>query len=126
MKKFFLFLAAFALASPLFADVGGAMKQQNITQTVLMVVIAVGFFYFILWRPESKRRKKMQTLRDQLKKGDQVTAMGIVGSVVKINEKTVILSMVDGAKIEMLRAAITEVHPAMEKATQEAKSSSAT
>lgn len=80
-------------------------------QTFIMIGIALVFFYFILWRPEQKRRKAGEAMRSSLKKGDRVTAMGIVGRVDKINDQTVILKMIDGAKIEMLKAAITEVQP---------------
>ena len=85
-------------------------RQQNLVQTLIMIGLALVFFYFILWRPEQKRRKKMEKQRSQLQKGDRVTAMGIVGTVSKIQDKTVILKMVDDAKIEVLKGAITEVH----------------
>lgn len=86
--------------------------NQGLMQTVLMVGIAIAFFYLILWRPEQKRRKQMEQQRSSMKKGDRATAMGIIGIVSKVNEQTVILRMVDGAKIEVLKAAITDVVPA--------------
>ncbi len=86
-----------------------AMRDQNLWQTLMMLGVAVVFFYFILWRPEKKRRKAMETKRSSLKQGDQVTAMGIIGEVSKIEDNAVILSMVDGNKIKVLKAAITEV-----------------
>lgn len=81
----------------------------SLTQTFVMIGIAVVFFYFILWRPEQKRRKEAEQMRNSLKKGDRVTAMGIVGTVDRIQDHTIIIKMVDGAKIEMLKAAITDV-----------------
>ena len=72
------------------------------------------FFYFILWRPEQKRRKASEQMRSSLKKGDRVTAMGIIGKVDRIQEQTVVLRMIDGAKIEVLKAAITDVQPGAE------------
>lgn len=83
--------------------------QGGIWQTLIMVAVAMLFFYFILWRPEQKRRKAMEEQRNALKKGDRVVAMGIVGTVLRIQENTVILRMVDGAKIEVLKAAINDV-----------------
>lgn len=54
----------------------------------------------------------MEQQRGAMKKGDQVTAMGIVGTVDKIKDKTIVLKMVDGSsKIEVLKQAITEVIP---------------
>ena len=90
------------------------------TQTLVMIGIALVFFYFILWRPEQKRRKAAEQMRNSLKKGDRVTAMGIVGKVDRIQEQTIVLRMIDGAKIEMLKAAITEVQPGSESGSEEA------
>lgn len=84
-------------------------------QPLFMIGIAMLFFYFILLRPEQKRRKEMETKRSALRKGDRVTAMGIIGTVSKITENTVVLKMVDGTKIEFVKAAITEVLPGNEE-----------
>jgi len=111
-----VFLFCF-LATGLFADsANNAMpsRDQGLWQTVIMVGIALMFFYFILWRPEQKRRKEADQKRDALKKGDKVTAMWIICTVSKVQEHTVIVKMVDGAKIEFLKAAISDVIPASE------------
>ncbi len=84
-------------------------QDQSLYPTLTMVAIALAFFYFILWRPEQKRRKAQDNLRNSLKKGDKVNAMGILGTVSKVNENTVVVEMVDGSKIEFVKAAITEV-----------------
>lgn len=110
--SFMLFLMFVTTQNPLFAEGDGSSPQQGFVQTLIMIAIAVLFFYIILWRPEQKRRKAMEEQRQNLKKGDRVTAMGIVGTVDKIEKYTVILKMVDGNKIEVLSAAITDVtHP---------------
>lgn len=121
MNKFFAFCltlpALLFSALPLFAD-GAAeapARENNFMQTLIMIGIALVFFYFILWRPEQKRRKAMEKQRSSLKKGDRVTAMGIVGSVDKVQDATVILKMVDGAKIEVLKGAITDVQSSEEE-----------
>lgn len=94
-----------------FAQDGAPAAQNSPYSMLMMLGLAVVFFYFILWRPEQKRRKAAEQMRSSLKKGDKVTAMGIIGTVVKIDDQTIVLRMVDGAKIEMLKAAITEVQP---------------
>ncbi|MBM3191391.1 MAG: preprotein translocase subunit YajC [Chlamydiae bacterium] len=113
MKKLsfiFIGLLSFLTSSVLFADEAStAAPQQNYMQTIIMLVAAVLFFYFILLRPEQKRRKKLEQQRNSMQKGSRVTAMGIIGTVDKIEEKTVILKMVDGSKIEVVKGAITEV-----------------
>jgi len=89
--------------------------NQGFSQMLVIFAIAIIFFYFIMWRPEQKRRKEMDDLRSKLKKGDRVNAMGIIGTVSRVNENTVILRMVDGAKIEVVKTAISEVTPGNEE-----------
>lgn len=111
MKKWMTMAGALA-ALPLMAEEVPPMPQdQGFTQMLTLFTIAMVFFYFILYRPEQKRRKAVEDMRNQMKKGSRVTAVGIVGTVNKVNENTVILNMVDGSKIEVLKAAITEVFP---------------
>lgn len=113
MKKALFFVAALLAGVPLFAQQTEetARSPGSFWQTLMMIAIAIIFFYFILWRPEQKRRKEMEKKRGSMKKGDQITAMGIVGTIDKIKEQTVIVKMVDGSKIEFLKGAISEVRP---------------
>jgi preprotein translocase subunit YajC len=112
MKKLIVLFGSF-FALPLFADeaVAAPSAQGSYMQTIIMIGVALVFFYFILWRPEQKRRKKAEALRSSLKKGDRVTAMGIIGTVARITDTTVILKMCDGAKVEFLKGAISDVQP---------------
>ena len=117
MKKFYasaLGLASLFFSTPMFAEVAqetAKPKQQNYLQTIIMLGAAVIFFYFILLRPEQKRRKKLEKQRSSMQVGAKVTAMGIIGTVDKIEEKTVILEMIDGSKIEVIKQAVTDVVP---------------
>ncbi len=113
----FFTLIALLTSLNLFAQEAEASpaKDQGFTQTLVMVAIALVFFYLILWRPEQKRRKAQDTLRSSLKKGDRVTAMGMIGTVSSVKEQTVIVRMVDGSKIEFVKAAISEILPGSEE-----------
>ena len=116
MKKLLAVLTILLFTSQtLFAQEGAPPKEQGFTQTLIMIGIAIVFFYFILWRPEQKRRKTMEKQRNSLKKGDRVTAMGIIGTVVKIQENTLILKMYDGSKIEVVKGSVTDVQPCSEE-----------
>ena len=110
----FLFLTTLLSTATLFAD-EAAPAGGGMTQMLMIIAISIAFFYFILWRPEQKRRKAAEQMRSSLKKGDRVTAMGILGKVDRIQEQTVVLKMIDGSKIEVLKAAITDVQPASEE-----------
>lgn len=104
-------------------DNGDALppRDQGLWQTLTMVAMALIFFYFILWRPEQKRRKAMDDQRNAMKKGDKVTAMGIVGTVIRVEDQTVILKMYDGSKIQVLKGAINEVFPGTDEDVKKAE-----
>lgn len=108
----------FFLHSGLFAEGEEAVAppaDQSLWQTLMMIGIAFAFFYVILWRPEQKRKKAMEEQRGALKKGDRVAAMGIIGTVVRVGEQTVIVKMYEGAKLEFYKAAITDILPDVEE-----------
>lgn len=105
-----LFTIALLPASLCAQDAPAASPPQEyaFTQTLVMVALALLFFYFILWRPEQKRRKTMDALRTSMKKGDRVVAVGIVGTISKIKDDTVVIHTGE-SEIEVLKAAINEV-----------------
>jgi preprotein translocase subunit YajC len=118
MKKLTtFFIAIFSVFSMnvLFAEEAQVetAKQGNYMQTFVMIAVFLLIFYFVLMRPEQKRKKRMQAQRDSIKTGDRVTAMGIIGTVAEVKENTLVLKMIDGAKVEFLKAAITDVQSPM-------------
>ena len=64
--------------------------------TVIMLVLMIAIFYFMLIRPENKRKKQAQNMRDSLKKGDMITTIGgIVGKIVMVNPNTIVIETSD-------------------------------
>lgn len=118
MKKLYSLAPALLSAMPLLADGGAAAPENNLMRTISFFGIVLAFFYLILWRPEQKRRKKMKNLREDLKPGDKITAMGIIGEIAEVKDNSIVVK-VDGAKIEMLKAAISEIHQPAEQAVKE-------
>jgi preprotein translocase subunit YajC len=60
-----------------------------ITQLIITFGPAVLFFWFLIWRPQQKQRKKHDEALRSLKRGDEiVTAGGIVGEVIHIKESS--------------------------------------
>ncbi len=79
--------------------------------TIFMIVLMIGIFYFILIRPQQKKVKKHQNMINNLSKGDEVvTEGGIYGSVVGLRENVVVLRIAsvknEDVKIEVSRARI--------------------
>jgi preprotein translocase subunit YajC len=121
---FFLTTLSLILSNHLFAEGENAPPpDQSFWQTIIMIGIALLFFYIILWRPEQKRRKALEEQRSALKKGDRVAAMGILGTVVRVGDQTVILKMYDGTKLEFYKAAITDILPETDESDKKAETS---
>ena len=60
--------------------------------TVIMLVLMIAIFYFMLIRPENKRKKEAEQMRGAVKKGDKiVTIGGIVGVVVDVKESRIVV-----------------------------------
>ncbi len=131
MKKIFYWAAGLSITlfttGLLYAQESGAApeKSQHFMQTLIMIGIALVFFYFILWRPEQKRRKKAEKQRNSLKQGDRATAMGIIGTVHRVKENSVILKTCDDTKIEVHKAAISDVKSPGEAEEKEVSSKKA-
>lgn len=81
---------------------------NNLPQTLITACVIMLLFYFLLLRPEQKRRKHLENQRAALKKGDQISAFGIIGNIESIKSDTVIIKTAD-SKIEVAKQSITEV-----------------
>ena len=68
--------------------------------------------YFLMIRPENKRRKTHQEMLASLDLGNEVvTAGGILGKVSKINDQYIELSIADNTKIKVQKTSISTVLP---------------
>jgi len=77
-----------------------------------MIVAIFVLFYFMLIRPQSKRAKQHKDLVSNLKKGDEIiTAGGMLGKVVSLDEQYIKLSVSQGAEIVLQKSSVTTVLP---------------
>ena len=97
---------------------GGGM-----TSTIIMLVAMVAVFYFMLIRPENKRKKEAEQLRSALKVGDKITTIGgIVGVVVNVkDDKFVIETSADQVRIEFQKWALSTNDSAAAAAKEQAQ-----
>ena len=81
------------------------------TYTIVMIVVLVAMMYFMMIRPENKRKKKAQEMRDSLKKGDIVTSIGgIVGKIVAVQKDTIVIETSDDrVRVELTKWAVSSV-----------------
>ena len=90
-------------------DAAAATGGSSMFTTIFMLVAMVGVFYFMMIRPENKRKKEAEQMRNALKVGDQVTTIGgIVGTVVNVkDDKFVIETSADQVRIEFQKWALS-------------------
>ena len=76
--------------------------------TIMMIVLMIAIFYFLMIRPENKRKKQAEEMRNSLKKGDWLTTIGgVYGRVVSITDRTVVIeTSEDRVRVEFLKSAI--------------------
>ena len=89
----------------------------------LPMIIILVVFYFILIRPENKRKKEAEQMRNSLKVGDDITTIGgIVGTVVSVkDDKFVIETSADQVRIELAKWALSTNDSAAARAQEEAQ-----
>ena len=77
--------------------------------SIVMLVVMIALFYFLMIRPENKRKKAAQEMRDALKKGDNITTIGgLKGKVVAIMDETVVFeTSEDRVRIEIAKWGIS-------------------
>ena len=84
----------------------GDFFATNSMTFIWMLLIFVVFWLFII-RPKQKQMKKENEFRNNLKKGDKViTAGGIHGKIIGIQDKTVFLECDDVKKIKIEKSMI--------------------
>ncbi len=100
-----------------------AQQAGGLLSMVPMLLIMVGVFYFMIIRPENKRKKEAEQLRSGVKNGDKiVTIGGITGKVVDVKEdKFVIETGADQVRIEFAKWALSTNETAAEAAKEAAK-----
>ena len=83
---------------------------------ILMYVVIFGvFFYFVMYRPQKKEQKKMNTMLSSLEIGDSIlTSSGFYGVVIDITDDTVIVEFGNNknCRIPMQKTAISQVEKA--------------
>jgi preprotein translocase subunit YajC len=85
---------------------GGSLLTMLLPFAFIILIM-----YFLVMRPESKRKKQAEEMRNNLKKGDWITTIGgIYGRVVAITDRTVVIeTSEDRVRVEFLKSAIGNV-----------------
>jgi len=77
---------------------------------IIMLVLLFAAMYFLMIRPQQKRRRAMESMQSSIGQGDEViTIGGLYGTVIAIDDETVTLEVAPGVTNRLARGAISRV-----------------
>ncbi|MCI8757539.1 MAG: preprotein translocase subunit YajC [Oscillospiraceae bacterium] len=93
---------------PLFYTATGAEGSAGLG-IFLPLILMLAMLYFLMIRPESKRKKQAEEMRSSLKKGDQITTIGgIVGKIVQVTDENIVIETSDDrVRMELTKWAVS-------------------
>ena len=91
--------------------------------SIILLVAMIAVFYFLIIRPENKRKKQAENMRNSLKKGERITTIGgLVGRIVQVNDATVVFeTSEDRVRIEVAKWGIQSAESMEQAAAPKAK-----
>lgn len=96
----------------LLAAAAGAAAAPPAWINFLPIIGMIAIFWFLIIRPQMKRQKEHQQKVAAMKKGDQVvTAGGLVGKVVKVDDVYVELDLGTNVRVKAIKATIGDIIP---------------
>ena len=99
--------------------------MDQMTSTILMLVVMFALMYFLMIRPENKRKKQAEEMRNSLKKGETITTIGgIVGKIVRVGDENIVIeTSEDRVRVELAKWAVSTTNAAApeKKAEKEAE-----
>lgn len=84
--------------------------SPGMVASFLPIILIIGIFYLLIYRPMRRRQKNLETMISNLKNGDKViTSGGLYGTVAGIRESSIMLKVGDQVKIEVAKSAIASM-----------------
>lgn len=100
-------------ATPAFAQTAGAAaggSPQDMIMQFLPLIGMIVLFYFLMIRPQQQRAKQHQAMLAALKRNDTVVlSSGMIGKVVRVEDKEVGLEIATGVTVKVVKGMIAEV-----------------
>jgi preprotein translocase subunit YajC len=99
------------------ASGSGSASGSGGVGMIIMLVAMFGIMYFMMIRPQKKKQKEEQAMRDNVQIGDEITTIGgIVGRVVTVKDDSLIIETgADRNKMKVMRWAVGTNNTANEK-----------
>ena len=90
---------------------GATGGSDPITMFLPLIMIAF-IFYFMIFRPQQKQRKEREAKLSKMEKGDKIiTGSGIHGSIISIDDGTILVQVAEGVRLKFEKAAIVTIIP---------------
>lgn len=100
-------------ATPAYAQAAGgaaAGGPEAMLIQFLPLIALVVLFYFLMIRPQQKRMKQHQQMLSNLKRGDTVVlSSGMIGKIVRVEDKEVGLEIAPGVTAKVVKTMIADV-----------------
>ncbi|EON92350.1 preprotein translocase subunit YajC [Marinobacter lipolyticus SM19] len=113
MKSIKLLVAALVALMPSLAlaqDPGA--QGMGVMGQVIFFAGFILIFYFLIWRPQSKRAKEHKNLMSGLNKGDEVvTSGGVAGRITKVTDDFIVVEVADNVEIKVQKVAVAAALP---------------
>ncbi|QDH35329.1 preprotein translocase subunit YajC [Porphyrobacter sp. YT40] len=94
------------------AGAGAPSGASFLLSNVVPIVGMVAIFWFLIIRPQMKQQKEHRAKIAAVKKGDQVvTAGGLVGKVVKVDDVYVELDLGTNVRVKAIKATLGDIIP---------------
>ncbi|SPL69953.1 preprotein translocase subunit YajC [Acinetobacter stercoris] len=89
-----------------------AQQGPSMMANILMIVVFVAIFYFLIWRPQSKRAKEHRNLIESIGVGSEVVfAGGLMGRITKIEGEFAVVELNKGNVVKIQRASVISILP---------------
>ena len=99
------------IPSAMAAEAGAAGGSPLPLDLFIIVAFAL-VFYFIVWRPQSKRAKEHRDLISSLNKGDEiVTNGGVLGKITKVDEQFLVVEVAENVELKLQKGAVAAALP---------------
>ena len=103
------------------ADVVAAEPGNPLMSTIIMIAIFGALMYFMLYRPQKKQQKAVESMRSGLRIGDEIsTNGGILGKIIQIKDDFLIIETGnDKTKLKIAKWAVRAVEHREEEDDEE-------
>ncbi len=108
----FIALVMAAAGAPAASAAGGGGIQDFLANNGMIVMLGAFMllFYFMILRPQQQRAREHQNQLSAIKRGDTVVlSSGVIGKVVRVEEKEVGLEVAQNVTIKVVKAMVAEV-----------------